>query len=217
MRVQGQTIVVDLPGVKDQDEALERRRRVRRGRTQAGAELRGLSGTGGIHDADVGTQRRRRAHDRCRPRVPAPSGSRRHQSGLRRPAVPGQTVPTTPFRPSTVPTDTHHRRAHLDDGPRHRPADRRRAPSCSRVRDGSVVCVGPAAGHRRGVRAGQRRSDRSTRVGVSRSTCEGDGQAAWNSLASQCYNAHRPVRRPSPAYAVRSRSCSTAWCSRRRR
>jgi preprotein translocase subunit SecD len=114
--------------------------------------------------------------------VPAPSGSTATPSGLRRPTAPQQTVPT-----STVPTDT----APTGTTPTPDPVIAQPTVTGAELlpnRDGSVICVGPAQGTGEVFERGsaQVTADQGWGVAVN---LRGDGQAAWNSLASQCYNA----------------------------
>ena len=55
-------------------------------------------------------------------------------------------------------------------------------------RDGSVICVGPAQGTGEVFERGSAEATLDQGWGVA-VNLRGDGQAAWNSLASQCYNA----------------------------
>jgi preprotein translocase subunit SecD len=119
--------------------------------------------------------------------VPAPSGTTATPSGLRRPAVPGQTVPTSTVPTSTVPTDT----APTGTTPTPDPVIAQPTVTGAELlpnRDGSVICVGPAQGTGEVFERGSAEvtADQGWGVAVN---LRGDGQAAWNSLASQCYNA----------------------------
>ena len=158
VRVQGDTIVVDLPGVRDQQDALDAVD------VSGVVELRpvlnfsdcpvpeatepalGLDDTGATGDEPQGF--RRSAPD---PTVPD--------------TVPDDTVPVAP---APVPTGV--------PGAELLP-----------TRDGGVLCVGPAQGTGEVFERGSASLTLEAGFGVA-VDLRSDGQATWNNLASQCYN-----------------------------
>ena len=190
VRVQGQTIVVDLPGVKDQDEALSAVD------VSGVVELRPVLNFADCPAPEGSTTPTSAPNGVDAPTtvpttVPAPSGSSA-PSGLRRPAVPGQTVPTSTVPAGTVPDGTV-----PDDStptgstPTSDPVIAQSTVTGAELlpsRDGSVVCVGPAQGTGEVFERGSAEATLDQGWGVA-VNLRGDGQAAWNSLASQCYNA----------------------------
>ncbi|HYN32693.1 MAG TPA: protein translocase subunit SecD [Ilumatobacteraceae bacterium] len=188
VRVQGQTIVVDLPGVRDQAEALSAVD------VSGVVELRPVlnfadcpvpegtttpTTTTPLNGVDAPT---------TVPTVPtAPTGSVVEPSGLRRPTAPVDSVPVDSVPVDTVPTDT----VPVDAVPTDAPIIA--APTTAGAellpdREGSVVCVGPAQGTGEVFERGSAELTLDQGFGVA-VNLRGDGQGTWNSLASQCYNA----------------------------
>ncbi len=207
VRVQGQTIVVDLPGVKDQQQALDAVD------VSGVVELRPVvntvecaSSTGTPTESPLVPSPLVPATD---PSVPAattstdstptastpassaPAGFRRSPDTAR-PAttvpadtVPADTVPADTTVPaSTVPLPT------LVDTPVDPTAPLPSATGAEFLptRDGSAACVGPAQGTgevftRGSAEATLGQEGWGVSVGI-----RGDGQATWNNLASQCFN-----------------------------
>lgn len=163
VRVQGDTIVVDLPGVRDQQDALdavdvsgvvELRPVLNFGDCpvpEATEPALGLDDTGATSDEPQGL--RRSAPD---PTVPD--------------TVPDDAVPddTVPVAPAPVPTGV--------PGAELLP-----------TRDGGVLCVGPAQGTGEVFERGSASLTLDAGFGVA-VDLRSDGQATWNNLASQCYN-----------------------------
>ncbi len=179
VRVQGQTIVVDLPGVRDQSEALSAVD------VSGVVELRPVLNFADCPVPEGTTQTTTPpANDVEAPTtVPtAPSGSVVEPSGLRRPTAPVDTAPTDTVPTDTVPTDAVPTDAPIIAAPTTTGAEL--LPS----RDGSVVCVGPAQGTGEVFERGSAELTLDQGFGVA-VNLRGDGQATWNSLASQCYNA----------------------------
>jgi preprotein translocase subunit SecD len=180
VRVQGQTIVVDLPGVRDQDEALDAVD------VSGVVELRPVLNFSDCPNPDTTTPPvglGETPSDTTDTAVPEPDTT---VAGLRRPAAPPDaSVPTDSLAPETPPSDSV-------------PPEAVDAPVISSAtitgaellptRDGSVLCVGPAQGTGEVFERGsaQLTGDQGWGVAVN---LRGDGQATWNSLASQCYNA----------------------------
>jgi preprotein translocase subunit SecD len=125
---------------------------------------------------------------------PAPTGTAVEPAGLRRPSAPPDTTPNDTTPNDTTPNDT------VPTGTT--PTDTGTTPTDGPViaqptvtgaellpsRDGSVVCVGPAQGTGEVFERGSAEATLDQGWGVA-VNLRGDGQAAWNSLASQCYNA----------------------------
>ena len=180
VRVQGQTIVVDLPGVRDQDEALSAVD------VSGVVELRPVLNFADCPAPDGTTTQPTTAPangvDAPVPTtVPAsglvPTGSTVEPSGLRRPTAPIDTVPVDTVPVDSVPTDTPIIAAPAATGAELLPD-----------RDGSVVCVGTTQGTGEVFERGSAELTLDQGFGVA-VNLRSDGQATWNSLASQCYNA----------------------------
>jgi preprotein translocase subunit SecD len=182
VRVQGQTIVVDLPGVRDQDEALSAVD------VSGVVELRPVLNFADCPAPEGSTTPTSAPNGVDAPTtVPTPSGTAAAPSGLRRPAVPGQTVPTTTVPTTTVPTDT----VPTGTTPTSAPVIAQPTVTGAELlpnRDGSVICVGPAQGTGEVFERGSAELTAEQGWGVA-VNLRSDGQATWNSLASQCYNA----------------------------
>ena len=213
VRVQGQTIVVDLPGVRDQGDALSavdvsgvvELRPVRqllrlsrhRGTTTETAPPNGV-------DAPTTV-----------PTSQAPTGTAVEPAGLRRPSAPPDRLPPTRFPPTRLPPTRSPREPHrpMDRSSRNRPS---RVPNSCRAGMGrSCASARPRAPARCSSRAAQ--TPRSIRDGVLRSTCVATARPPGTAWRASVTTRNRPARRRSRACAGRSRSCSTASCSRRPR
>ena len=194
VRVQGQTIVVDLPGVRDQDEALSAVD------VSGVVELRPVLNFSDC-PAPEASQPALGLGDETPSTGSAPDTSV-EPTGFRRPqappadtvpgdTVPADTVPTDTVPGDTVPTDTVPGDT-LPDGPVvNEPVPTQATVSGAELlptRDGSVLCVGPAQGTGEVFQKGsaQLTGDQGWGVAVD---LRGDGQATWNNLASQCFNA----------------------------
>ena len=162
VRVQGETIVVDLPGVRDQEDALSAvdvsgvvvlRPVVNFADCPAPEATDPALGLGTDSGDDV------------------PTTSVEPQ-GLRRPAAPPDTIPTdtAPGADELVTTQT------VVTGNELLP-----------TRDGSVLCVGPAQGPGEVFERGSAQATLEQGWGVA-VDLRSDGQATWNNLANQCYN-----------------------------
>ena len=176
VRVQGQAIVVDLPGVKDQQEALDAVD------VSGVVELRPVveptQCTGdAVTPGDV-TQTTIPL-DTTATTVPATTapatGTATTVPAGFRGAFPAQTVPV-PEPVATEPVTA------LPTGPSQNGAE------LLQTRDGSSVCVGAAQGTGEVFSRGSAKLTADNGWGVA-VNLRGDGQATWNSLASQCYNA----------------------------
>ena len=208
VRVQGSTIVVDLPGVRDQQEALsavdvsgvvELRPVLDPSSCQTVANTTPAVGpvVGGSTDTSV------------------PTASSEPQ-GLRRPLAPTDSVPTDSVPSDSVPSDSVPSdsvpidsvptdSAPIDSVPidsvptDSAPIDTIPIPSLAGVtgaevlptRDGAAECVGPAQGTGEVFERGSAAPtlDPSQGTGVAVNLRGGEGSATWNNLASQCFSA----------------------------
>jgi preprotein translocase subunit SecD len=163
VRVQGDAIVVDLPGVRDQTAALaavdvsgvvELRPVVNFSDCPASAPIGPVPGV----DDDV-----------------TPPADATEPTGFRRPQAPDGTTPddTTTEDPladppiATVPVTT--------------------GAELLPTRDGSVLCIGPAQGTGEVFERGSAAATLEQGWGVA-VDLRGDGQVVWNNLANQCFN-----------------------------
>ena len=193
VRVQGQTIVVDLPGVRDQEDALdavdvsgvvELRPVVNFTDCPAPETEAPAPAVGDTATTVPGTG--------TTPTVTTPDAGTTEPQGLRRPqapqpTVPDGTVPDTAVPDTTVPDGS----VPTSDQPVIEPPVATATVIGAELlptRDGSVVCVGPAQGTGEVFEKGSAEltGDQGWGVAVN---LRGDGQATWNSLATQCYNA----------------------------
>ncbi len=175
VRVQGQTIVVDLPGVRDQADALNAVD------VSGVVELRPVVNFSDCPTTDAApTDTTDTTDSSVAPDTSEPSGFRRPQS------PPADSVPA-----DSIPTDGTPA-APLPDGP----VVNEPAPFVPTVtgadllpnRDGSVVCVGPARGTGEVFSKGSAALTLDQGFGVA-VDLRGDGQSTWNALANECYNA----------------------------
>ncbi len=175
VRTQGDTIVVDLPGVRDQQEALSAVD------VSGVVELRPVLDPGScqplptIDTTPVGPIVEVPSTD---PGVEAPA----EPQGLRRPATPDTTVPTETAPTATVPPVA-------DTAPI---PTQTVTPGAELLptRDGTVECVGPAQGTGEVFERGSAATDLDQTQGflVNVNLRGGEGQDTWNNLASQCFN-----------------------------
>ncbi len=190
VRVQGDTIVVDLPGVRDQQEAL------RAVDVSGVVELRPVLNPGS-----------------CQPlaATPPPVGPvvgdttgdpDVEPQGLRRPTAPTDTTPTDTAPTDTAPTDT----TPTDTTPTDTtPVVSQTATPGAEIlptRDGVAECVGAAQGTGEVFERGSAEPtlDPSQGWGVSVGLRGGDGRDTWNSLASQCFS--RSVSCPTQRLSI---------------
>ena len=169
VRVQGETIVVDLPGVRDQEDALsavdvsgvvELRPVVNFADCPAPEATDPALGLGDDSGAD------------------APTTSVEPQ-GFGRPAAPSDTTPPDPVPTDSVPPIV------VDE-----PVTTQTVVTGNELlptRDGSVLCVGPAQGTGEVFERGSAQATLEQGWGVA-VDLRSDGQATWNNLANQCYN-----------------------------
>ena len=182
VRVQGDTIVVDLPGVRDQQEALSAVD------VSGVVELRPVLNPSSCQTVDatppgpvVGTPSE--VTDSVVPTDPGTDPTGTEPQGLRRPvAPPGDSVPT-----DSVPTDT------IPPGAVNEPAPTQFADPTAEIlptRDGSAECVGPVQGTGEVFERGSAEPtlDASQGWGVSVDLRGGEGRDTWNNLANQCFN-----------------------------
>lgn len=167
VRVQGQTIVVDLPGVRDQQVALDAVD------VSGVVELRPVVNFSDCPMPDTSTPSPGFGE-------PIPIGTApATPAGIRRPTgtppstepvatLPVDSVPVEPLPTDLVPIGT--------SGAQLLP-----------TREGSALCVGPAQGTGEVFERGsaQLTADQGWGVAVN---LRSDGQATWNNLANQCYN-----------------------------
>jgi preprotein translocase subunit SecD len=181
VRVQGQTIVVDRPGVRDQDEALSAVD------VSGVVELRPV-----LNFSDCPAPEATAPALGLGDETPATGSAPETQTsvepaGFRRPqSPPADSIPDGTVPGGTAPGDT------LPVGPVvNEPVPTQATVAGAELlptRDGSVLCVGPAQGTGEVFEKGsaQLTGDQGWGVAVD---LRGDGQATWNNLASQCYNA----------------------------
>jgi preprotein translocase subunit SecD len=205
VRVQGQTIVVDLPGVKDQQKALDAVD------VSGVVELRPVvnpsecgqsTSTGPITPAITPST----TTPFSNPATDAPSSESGPSSGpssgmVMAPAAfrPQQTTPAPTVPGSTVVTPPSGQAALLGQ------------PSSSGAellptRDGSKICVGPAQGTGEVFSRGSAKLTAQDGWGVSVGI-RGDGKQTWNNLAAECYNATATC--PSTQQGVRGQIAIT--------
>jgi preprotein translocase subunit SecD len=181
VRVQGDTIVVDLPGVRDQEEAL--------GAVDVSGvvELRPVLNPGS-----------------CQPVGAAPTGptlgtptvetgsTPAEPQGLRSPQAPTDSVPTDSVPTDSVPTDSVPTDT-VPPGAVNEPLPTQTVTPGAEVlptRDGAAECVGPAQGTGEVFERGSAEPtlDPSQGWGVSVDLRGGEGRDTWNNLANQCFN-----------------------------
>ncbi len=193
VRVQGQTIVVDLPGVRDQQAALDAVD------VSGVVELKpvlnftdcpapdpsapalGLGGPSGS------------TPDSIAPSDSVATDTSVQPSGFRRPAAPPDSTPTGTTPTDTLPTDT----IPTDLGPvatvpTDTPINDGTGASATGAtllptREGSVLCTGPTQGTGEVFSRGSAQLTDQDGWGVA-VDLRSDGQATWNNLANQCYN-----------------------------
>jgi preprotein translocase subunit SecD len=184
VRVQGQTIVVDLPGVRDQGDALSAVD------VSGVVELRPVLNFSSCPAPPASTPALGLGQDTGSTVVPDTSGAGTSTpAGFRRPeappadSIPTGTIPTGTTPTDTLPTDT------VPIGPINEPAPAATVSGAELLpnRDGSVLCVGPAQGTGEVFAKGsaQLTGDQGWGVAVD---LRSDGQATWNALANECYN-----------------------------
>jgi preprotein translocase subunit SecD len=185
VRVQGDTIVVDLPGVRDQQQALDAVN------VSGVVTLRPVLNFTDCTPPEAAPPAEDDAAEDAPPDgeepadevAPADEEAPAEPQGFRRTA-PDDTVPAETGPADTVPADS------APIGPV--PAPDFPAPTATGAqllptRDGSVVCVGPVQGTGEVFERGSAELTAEGGWGVA-VNLRGDGQATWNSLAGQCYN-----------------------------
>ncbi|MGB0114904.1 MAG: protein translocase subunit SecD [Ilumatobacteraceae bacterium] len=184
VRVQGQTIVVDLPGVRDQQEALDAVD------VSGVVELRPVLNFSSCPEPDADSPVLGLGDDATTddgvpvdttPTGPvAPDTNEAPATSVEpagfRSAVPDPTIPVDTV-PEPIPTDLDLTTATVPD------TGNEFLPS----RDGAIVCVGPAQGTGEVFSKGSAELTADAGWGVA-VELRSDGQATWNSLATQCYN-----------------------------
>ena len=198
VRVQGSTIVVDLPGVRDQQEALsavdvsgvvELRPVLNPQSCQTGEEAPLPVGPviGGATDGSIPTD----ASVPAVGSVPTDVTGSQPQ-GLRRPQAPTDTIPTDTTPTGTTPTDSVPTDT-IAPAPVNAPLPTQPTESGAVLlptRDGSAECLGPVQGTGEVFERGSAEStlDPAEGWGVSVGLRGGEGRDTWNSLASQCFS-----------------------------
>src|SRR6056297_2341173 len=175
VRTQGDTIVVDLPGVRDQQEALSAVD------VSGVVELRPVLAPGACQPLTTTTP--------DGPIVDEPVDEPVEPEGFRRAAPPDTTLPDGPLP---------------DDGVVVPPITETVTPGAELLptRDGTVECVGPAQGTGEVFERGSAEPtlDASQGWGVAVDLRGGEGRDTWNSLASQCFS--RAATCPSQRLAI---------------
>ena len=183
VRVQGDTIVVDLPGVRDQQEALSAVD------VSGVVELRPVLNPGSCQPIDATPTGP--VLDTPTPSDESVPNDSTEPQGLRSPQAPTDTTPTdtTPRHDSDTdcPTDTG-APVVVDE-----PLPTQTATPGAEVlptRDGAAECVGPAQGTGEVFERGSAEPtlDPSQGWGVSVDLRGGEGRDTWNNLANQCFN-----------------------------
>ena len=189
VRVQGSTIVVDLPGVRDQQEALSAVD------VSGVVELRPVLNPESCQTGD--------------PTVPTPGpvgpvvadptvvsvptdGAGSQPQGLRQPQAPTDTTPTNTIPTDTIPTDTIPTDS-IAPVPVNAPLPTQPTESGAVLlptRDGSAECLGPVQGTGEVFERGSAEPtlDPAEGWGVSVGLRGGEGRDTWNNLASQCFS-----------------------------
>jgi preprotein translocase subunit SecD len=197
VRVQGDTIVVDLPGVRDQQEALDAVDvsgvvELRPVLDPASCQPVDTAPTGPVIDGSSGVT------DSVAPDTTEVTPANTEPQGLRRPlapptdsvptdSVPVDSVPTDSVPADSVPADT------TPSGAIDQPAPTQLADPTAEIfptRDGSAECLGPAQGTGEVFERGSAEPtlDPTQGWGVAVDLRGGEGRDAWNNLASQCFN-----------------------------
>jgi preprotein translocase subunit SecD len=180
VRVQGETIVVDLPGVRDQQEALSAVD------VSGVVELRPVLNPGScqpLEQTPVGPV----VGDTSTDDSGGTDDSGTQPQGIRRPSSPTDTTPTDTTPTDTTPTDT------VAPDVVEAPLPTQTATPGAEVlptRDGAAECVGPAQGTGEVFARGSAEPtlDASQGWGVSVDLRGGEGRDTWNNLASQCFS-----------------------------
>jgi preprotein translocase subunit SecD len=180
VRVQGETIVVDLPGVRDQEDAL------------SAVDVSGVVALRPVVNfsdcpAPEATEPALGLGDEDGPVAPTTNVE---PQGFGRPAAPADTVPTDTVPTDTVPTDTAPADTAPTDTTPAEPVTPQTVATGNELlptRDGSVLCVGPAQGTGEVFERGSAQATLEQGWGVA-VDLRSDGQATWNNLANQCYN-----------------------------
>jgi preprotein translocase subunit SecD len=176
VRVQGETIVVDLPGVRDQQEALNAVD------VSGVVELRPVLNPGSCQPLDTAP-----TGPVIDGPVPTDTTAGTEPQGIRRPAAPADTAPVDTVPGDTAPTETIAPSA-VDEPLPTQFVD----PSAVVLptRDGAAECLGPVQGTGEVFERGSATPtlDPSQGWGVSVDLRGGEGRDTWNSLASQCFS-----------------------------
>ncbi len=176
VRVQGETIVVDLPGVRDQQEAL------------SAVDVSGVVELRPVLDPSS-----------CQPVDAAPVGPVIDSStdgsepqGLRSPQAPPDSIPTDTVPSDSVPSDSVPTGT-VPPGAVQEPIPTQFVDPSAVVlptRDGGAECLGPVQGTGEVFERGSAEPtlDPSQGWGVSVDLRGGEGRDTWNNLANQCFN-----------------------------
>jgi preprotein translocase subunit SecD len=195
VRVQGETIVVDLPGVRDQQEALSAVD------VSGVVELRPVLNPGSCQPVDAAPTGP--VIDSPSDSVPTDTTSGTEPQGIRRsvaapadtiPAdtVPGDTIPADTIPADTVPSDTVPADTIPTEAVNEPVPTQFVDPSAVLLptRDGGAECLGPVQGTGEVFERGSAEPtlDPSQGWGVSVDLRGGEGRDTWNSLANQCFS-----------------------------
>ena len=190
VRVQGDTIVVDLPGVRDQQEALSAVDvsgvvELRPVLDPSSCQTVDTTPVGPVVDEPISTEPTGTEPTSTEPTSTEPQG-------LRRPLAPADTVPSDSQPADTVPADTVPI-ATVPPVAADAPLPSQFLdPSAELLptRDGAVECLGPAQGTGEVFERGSAEPtlDPSQGWGVAVNLRGGEGRDTWNNLASQCFN-----------------------------
>ena len=182
VRVQGDTIVVDLPGVRDQQEALSAVD------VSGVVELRPVLNPSSCQTVDAAPTGPVVGSPSVVPDSTAPTGSEgdpasTEPQGLRRPVAP----PTDSVPTDSVPIET------APPGAVNEPVATQFVDPTAEIvptRDGGAECLGPVQGTGEVFERGSAEPtlDPSQGWGVSVDLRGGEGRDTWNNLANQCFN-----------------------------
>ena len=174
VRVQGDTIVVDLPGVRDQQEALSAVD------VSGVVELRPVLNPASCQPVD--TAPAGPVVDTPTPSDESVPNDSTEPQGLRSPQAPTDTTPA-----DTAPTDTSPPVVVNEPLPTQTVTP---GAEVLPTRDGAAECVGPAQGTGEVFERGSAEPtlDASQGWGVSVDLRGGEGRDTWNNLANQCFN-----------------------------
>lgn len=184
VRVQGDTIVVDLPGVRDQQEALSAVD------VSGVVELRPVLNPSSCQPIDATPTGP--VLDTPTPSDEGVPNDGTEPQGLRSPQAPTDTTPTGTTPTDTISTDTAPTDTSAPVVVNEALPTQTATPGAEILptRDGAAECVGPAQGTGEVFERGSAEPtlDPTQGWGVSVDLRGGDGRDTWNNLANQCFN-----------------------------